>query len=175
MEGARRRRRRLRAIASHIAAEAPPSRVEAERQASADRNQRWQQAYPSPTGPSPTRQLSEREFTIGPLYAPAPELERAAGVPRGTTRTLAMSSTDSAIYPGVARRPSDPTKDLEINDPRFRGLGLSAELFKGDAEVQGWCLNCAPGTPELSQPGVVPYEREVVVHLPAGHDPAEPS
>jgi enterochelin esterase family protein len=47
-------------------------------------------------------------FVVGPPYAPAPELTVRDGVPRGTLHEFTMSSTDSKIYPGIARnRPGE--------------------------------------------------------------------
>ena len=46
---------------------------------------------------------AEGDFVIGPNYVRAPELTVAEGVPKGTTITFSMSSTDSKIYPGIAR------------------------------------------------------------------------
>ena len=42
-------------------------------------------------------------FVIGPPYEPAPELAVREGVPQGTVHEFTMASTDSAIYPGIAR------------------------------------------------------------------------
>lgn len=50
--------------------------------------------------PTPT---AEGNFVIGSPYAPAPELTVAPGVPRGTVSEFTMESTDSKIYPGIAR------------------------------------------------------------------------
>lgn len=41
------------------------------------------------------------DHTIGPSYTDAPELTPPAGTPRGHVYHFTMSSTDSAIYPGV--------------------------------------------------------------------------
>jgi len=57
-------------------------------------------------------------FIIGPTHVPAPETQPTEGVPAGTVCNLTMSSTDSTIYPGIARDPgtfgtpdpSDPAK-----------------------------------------------------------------
>lgn len=43
------------------------------------------------------------DFVIGPPYEPAPELEVRDGVPKGTVHEFTMESTDSRIYPGIAR------------------------------------------------------------------------
>jgi len=42
-------------------------------------------------------------FIIGPTHPPAPEMTPADSVPRGTVHTFMMRSTDSRIYPGIAR------------------------------------------------------------------------
>ena len=44
-------------------------------------------------------------FIIGPTHEPAPEMTVQEGVPRGTIHTFTMNSTDSRIYPGIARQP----------------------------------------------------------------------
>lgn len=41
------------------------------------------------------------DFTIGPTYTRAPELDVATGTPRGKVYPFSMKSTDSAIFPGV--------------------------------------------------------------------------
>jgi GH18 family chitinase/enterochelin esterase-like enzyme len=43
------------------------------------------------------------ESTIGPTYADAPELTVPDGAPRGTLHEFTMNSTDSKIYPGIAK------------------------------------------------------------------------
>ncbi len=48
---------------------------------------------------------AEGNFIIGPTHTPAPEMTPAEGVPRGTVQTFTMSSTESKIYPGIARDP----------------------------------------------------------------------
>jgi iron(III)-enterobactin esterase len=57
-------------------------------------------------------------FIIGPTHPKAPEVMRQEGVPQGTVHELTMKSSDSKIYPGIAREPgtfgkpdpSDPAK-----------------------------------------------------------------
>src|ERR1039457_3404938 len=56
-------------------------------------------------------------FILGPTHNPAPETTVQEGVPQGTVVEFTMNSTDSKIYPGIARDantfgtpdPSDPT------------------------------------------------------------------
>jgi enterochelin esterase family protein len=57
-------------------------------------------------------------FIIGPTHTPAPEMTVREGVPQGHVFDLVMQSTDSKIYPGIARDkdtfgtvdPTDPAK-----------------------------------------------------------------
>ena len=65
--------------------------------------------------PSPT---ADGNFIIGPTHTAAPEVTEREGVPRGSVYEFTMESTDSKIYPGIAREantypkpdPADPTK-----------------------------------------------------------------
>lgn len=57
-------------------------------------------------------------FILGPTHNPSPEAKEQAGVPHGKVYNFTVSSTDSKIYPGVARDagtfgtpdPNDPKK-----------------------------------------------------------------
>src|SRR5580700_4973669 len=61
---------------------------------------------------------ADGNFVLGPTHDPAPEMTVRQGVPHGSVSTFAMGSTDSKIYPGIARRektfgtvdPRDPAK-----------------------------------------------------------------
>jgi len=44
-------------------------------------------------------------FIIGPTHTPAPEMSVQPGVPQGTVSEFVMQSTDSKLYPGIAREP----------------------------------------------------------------------
>jgi enterochelin esterase-like enzyme len=48
---------------------------------------------------------ADGNFILGPTHNPAPEMTAQEGVPRGTVHTFTMSSTDSKVYPGIARDP----------------------------------------------------------------------
>jgi enterochelin esterase family protein len=50
--------------------------------------------------PSPT---ADGNFIIGPTHNAAPEVTEQEGVPRGAVYEFTMESTDSKIYPGIAR------------------------------------------------------------------------
>src|SRR5436309_3088004 len=71
------------------------------------------QAKELPDGAVPPAD-ADGNFIIGPTHNPAPEMTVQEGVPQGTVSTFTMSSTDSKIYPGIAREPGtfgtvDPT------------------------------------------------------------------
>lgn len=50
-----------------------------------------------------TPSADEGDYIIGPPYANAPELTRREGVPHGMVYRFTMNSTDSKIYPGIAK------------------------------------------------------------------------
>ena len=52
--------------------------------------------------PSPD---ADGNFIIGPTHHPAPEMMMQTNVPQGTVYNFTMSSTNSRIYPGIAREP----------------------------------------------------------------------
>jgi len=49
---------------------------------------------------------ADGNFVIGPTHDPAPEMAAHESVPQGTVIEFTMSSTDSEIYPGIAREPN---------------------------------------------------------------------
>jgi iron(III)-enterobactin esterase len=49
---------------------------------------------------------AEGNFIIGPTHSPAPEMVMNTNVPQGTVYEFNMNSTDSKIYPGIAREPN---------------------------------------------------------------------
>lgn len=64
-------------------------------------------------------------FILGPTHPPAPEMTVKDDVPRGVVHTFTMESTDSKIYPGIARTPgtrstvdpTDPAKRIVSSGP----------------------------------------------------------
>jgi enterochelin esterase-like enzyme len=58
---------------------------------------------PDGTIPSPD---ADGNFIIGPTHTPAPEMTVQEGVPQGAVYEFTMESTDSKIYPGIARDPN---------------------------------------------------------------------
>jgi enterochelin esterase-like enzyme len=62
---------------------------------------------------------ADGNFILGPTHNAAPEMTAQEGVPQGTVSTFTMESTDSKIYPGIAREPgalgtADPTDPAKI-------------------------------------------------------------
>jgi enterochelin esterase-like enzyme len=55
-------------------------------------------------------------FVLGPTHTPAPELTLRDGVLQGTIFEFTMASTDSKIYPGIARDPNT-FGTADPNDP----------------------------------------------------------
>ena len=55
------------------------------------------------TTPDKAAANNDAESVIGPMYADAPELKVGDDVPRGTVHEFTMNSTDSKIYPGIAK------------------------------------------------------------------------
>ncbi len=55
-------------------------------------------------------------FIIGPTHNPAPEMIAHDGVPQGVVSEFIMNSTDSKLYPGIAREPNTFGKP-DPNDP----------------------------------------------------------
>jgi enterochelin esterase-like enzyme len=61
---------------------------------------------------------ADGNFILGPTHNPAPEMTPQKGVPQGTVSAFTMQSSDSKIYPGIAREantlgtadPTDPAK-----------------------------------------------------------------
>ena len=59
---------------------------------------------------------ADGNFVIGPTHNPAPEMTVKDGVPQGTVSTFTMESTDSKLYPGIARD-ADTFGTPDPNDP----------------------------------------------------------
>src|SRR6516164_6279565 len=59
---------------------------------------------------------ADGNFILGPTHSPAPEMTIQEGVPQGTVYDFTMESTDSKIYPGIAREPGTYGK-ADPDDP----------------------------------------------------------
>ncbi len=60
-----------------------------------------------PDGTNPPAN-ADGNFIIGPTHTAAPEMTANDKVPQGTVYNFDMQSTDSKIFPGIARDPRDP-------------------------------------------------------------------
>jgi iron(III)-enterobactin esterase len=87
---------------------------------------------------------ADGNFIIGPTHNPAPEASVHDGVPQGTVYNLTMNSTDSKIYPGIARDagtfgtpdPSDPAK-LVVTTSRPAPYTRRVAVYVPSQYVQG--------------------------------------
>jgi enterochelin esterase family protein len=61
------------------------------------------QELPDGTNPPPN---ADGNFILGPTHDPAPEMFMQDGVPHGAVYEFTMSSSDSKLYPGIARDPN---------------------------------------------------------------------
>ncbi len=62
---------------------------------------------------------TDGNFILGPTHRPVPEMTARTNVPQGTVCEFTMSSADSKIYPGIARKPGtfgtvDPTDPAKL-------------------------------------------------------------
>lgn len=94
--------------------------------------------------------LAEGDFTIGPDYSDAWDVEIKTGVPRGAIHAFTMDSRDSRIYPGIKRLENEITRRRDAHGNRIAAK-------------------------EHEQSVAAPYLRTVWVHVPSGHDRATPS
>jgi iron(III)-enterobactin esterase len=74
------------------------------------------QELPDGALPSPDK---DGNVVLGPTHAPAPETVEQAGVPQGAVSEFTLNSTESKIYPGIARDPGtfgapDPAKPAKL-------------------------------------------------------------
>jgi enterochelin esterase family protein len=60
-------------------------------------------AAASASSPSSLTADTDGDFTIGPVYADSPEMTVHPDVPKGVLHDFVMNSTESKIYPGIAK------------------------------------------------------------------------
>ncbi len=65
---------------------------------------------------------ADGNFIIGPTHKKVAEMSGQDGIPKGVTTEITMKSTDSKIYPGIARDPGtfgtvDPTNPAKLDVP----------------------------------------------------------
>jgi enterochelin esterase-like enzyme len=85
------------ATATHPARSAPPTRD--------PHTPGYVSATELPDGANPPPD-ADGNFIIGPTHNPDPGMTPQADVPQGTVSTFTMESTESKIYPGIAREPN---------------------------------------------------------------------
>jgi enterochelin esterase-like enzyme len=91
---------------------------------------------------------SDGNFILGPTHNAAPEMTVQEGVPQGEIFNFTMESTDSKIYPGIARGPAPsaaPAASAAPSDPAQRGAGVTSHA--------------------------APYTRRVAVYVPKQYVP----
>jgi enterochelin esterase-like enzyme len=97
-----------------------------------------------PDGQVPSPKV-DGNFILGPTHNPAPEMTVKDNVPHGQIFNFTMESTDSKIYPGIARGPAP-----------------------GEAPAQ---QPTTPGAPRVIQTHAQPYTRKVAVYVPKQYVP----
>ena len=86
---------------------------------------------------------ADGNFIIGPTHHPAPEMQGQDGVPHGTVFTMSVRSTESTIFPGIAREP-----------------GTFGTVDASD-----------PATLHVTTSHPAPYTRQVTVYVPKQYVP----
>jgi iron(III)-enterobactin esterase len=85
---------------------------------------------------------ADGNFILGPTHNPAPEMAVKEGVPQGAVYTFSMESTDSKIYPGIARdtsggrgaiasKPAPYTRKVAVYVPKQYVPGTVAPFIVG--------------------------------------------
>src|SRR5260370_20730011 len=62
---------------------------------------------------------ADGNFILGPTHNPAPEMTVQEGVPQGDVFNFTMESTDSKIYPGIAREANTFARTDPADPPRL--------------------------------------------------------
>ncbi len=85
---------------------------------------------------------TDGNFILGPTHNPGPEMAVREGVPQGAVYTFSMESTDSKIYPGIARdtsggrgaiasKPAPYTRKVAVYVPKQYVPGTVAPFIVG--------------------------------------------
>ena len=96
------------AILNPVSGQSPPSAQHTERPTPPTRNPNspgYVRAQDLPDGSNPPAN-ADGNFIIGPTHDVPPEMSVQDGIPRGTVTEFTMNSSDSKVYPGIARDPS---------------------------------------------------------------------
>jgi len=96
------------AILNPVSGQSPPSAQHTERPTPPTRNPNspgYVTAKELPDGSNPPVN-ADGNFVIGPTHDVPPEMAVQDGIPRGTVMEFTMNSSDSKVYPGIARDPN---------------------------------------------------------------------
>ena len=94
---------------------------------------------------------TDGNFILGPTHNPAPEMTVQEGVPQGDVYNFTMESTDSKIYPGIAREPNTFAR-TDPADP----TGCSSPATPRPTRATSLCTsrsNMSPARPRRSSSG----------------------
>ena len=72
---------------------------------------------------------SDGNYSIGPDYAPAPELTPRDGVPKGRVETFTLNAADSKFYPDTGKRGAAPTRNVTVYIPSQYVAGQPAPFI----------------------------------------------
>src|SRR5438046_925299 len=95
------------AILNPVSGQSPPSAQHTERPTPPTRNPNspgYVTAKELPDGRNPPPN-ADGNFIIGPTHDVPPEMSVQDGIPKGTVMEFTMNSSDSKVYPGIARDP----------------------------------------------------------------------
>jgi len=68
-------------------------------------------------------------YSIGPEYAPAPEITPKEGVPKGKVQTFTLQAADSKFFPSPGARGATPTRQVTVYIPSQYVAGTAAPLI----------------------------------------------
>src|SRR5579871_1647275 len=68
-------------------------------------------------------------YSIGPDYAPAPEITPKEGVPAGKVQSFILNAADSKFYPDTGKRGALPTRKVTVYIPAQYKPGTAAALI----------------------------------------------
>ena len=136
----------LTAVLSAVCGQSPPSGQHTERPTPPTRNPNspgYVSARELPDGANPPAD-ADGNFIIGPTHDVPPEMSAPGGVPKGTVIDFTMKSSDSKIYPGIARDPgtfgtidpADPAK-LVVNTSHAAPYARKVSVYVPKQYVPG--------------------------------------
>jgi enterochelin esterase family protein len=72
---------------------------------------------------------SDGDYSIGPVYAPAPEQTPRDGVPKGRVESFTLNAADSKFYPDTGKRGATPTRKVTVYIPSQYVPGAPAPVI----------------------------------------------